>query len=75
MIDVDDAFTCWCGDRGTPEELLDEDGLDQSCGGGGVLYCWCGGDFCVCHHHGEIECPGCDECEHDEDAEYQEWEL
>lgn len=30
-----------------------------------MLYCICGGDFCVCHNHGEVECDGCEDCEDD----------
>ena len=37
--------------------------LDMRCGGFGILYCYCGGDFCVCANRGEIECPGCPDCE------------
>lgn len=33
----------------------------------GMIQCECGGDLCVCHHHGEYECPGCDECDGDDD--------
>lgn len=60
-----EVFTCWCGERGTPAELFDPLGLESSCGGTGYLQCYCGGDFCVCHHHGETECPGCPDCEDD----------
>ena len=60
------AMTCFCGAVGTPEELFDEDGLEALCGGLGTLYCYCGGDLCVCHHHGEVDCPGCVDCEPDE---------
>ena len=46
------------------------DHVDQTCGGSGTLYCHCGGDgLCVCHNHGEIECYGCDECEHGEEED------
>lgn len=65
--DVEDAIiNCWCGATGYYEDLFDEDLYDESCGGGGVLYCFCGGDLCVCHHHGETECPGCDDCDRNE---------
>ncbi len=59
----DEIITCWCGESGTYDELFDESGIDDSCGGTGTLQCICGGDFCVCHHHGEIECPGCEDCD------------
>jgi hypothetical protein len=54
--------TCWCGAEGHPDELFD-DGLGSRCGGLGTLNCYCGGDVCVCHYHGEAECPGCPDCE------------
>lgn len=50
---------CWCGEE---NPHYDESGLDDGCGGTGVLYCSCGGDLCVCHNHGEVECDGCDDC-------------
>jgi hypothetical protein len=33
------------------------------CGGYGHISCICGGDFCVCHNHGDVECDGCVDCE------------
>lgn len=66
---IDDVIECWCGAKGTAAELFDDSGLDEGCGGTGSLQCLCGGDFCVCHHHGEIECDGCEDCEgHDGDC-------
>jgi len=60
-LDGGEIIQCWCGARGTFDELFGE--LDQGCGGTGHVYCYCGGDICVCHYHGqEQECPGCDEC-------------
>lgn len=62
--DYDDIITCWCGAKGTYEELFDDGCLDDCCGGSGYVECYCGGDQCVCHHHGqEVECPGCEDCE------------
>lgn len=58
-VDLDAPTPCWCGE---PDPLYDWEGLDETCGGTGTLHCYCGGDMCVCHHHGEIDCPGCDEC-------------
>lgn len=58
--------TCWCGAKGTYEELFDDEYLDKRCGGSGILYCQCGGDLCVCHNHGEVQCFGCQDCEDDE---------
>lgn len=63
-LEIDDeVITCWCGEVGTADELFDDACLDSGCGGTGVLYCHCGGDLCVCHFHGETECPGCSDCE------------
>lgn len=39
------------------------EGLEQRCGGMGVLNCFCGGDLCVCGNFGEVECFGCPDCE------------
>lgn len=65
-LDPDPIITCWCGATGTYDELFDDDGLDDRCGGLGELHCQCGGDLCVCHHHGAVECPGCEDCEPDD---------
>ena len=54
---------CWCGE---PNPAYIYDHLDASCGGSGFLSCRCGGDLCVCHHHGEVECAGCDDCDPDD---------
>lgn len=66
--DDDEVITCWCGAKGTYDELFSE--VDDNCGGTGFVECYCGGDQCVCHRHGqEVECPGCDECpERDDDG-------
>lgn len=67
----DEVITCWCGETGTADELFDDAVYDQDCGGSGVLYCECGGDQCVCHHHGQdVECPGCRDCLPDDDLDY-----
>ena len=63
-----ELFTCWCGAIGTYEEMFDDDCLEEGCGGTRTLHCECGGDhLCVCHHHGECECPGCPDCESEDD--------
>lgn len=59
----DEKITCWCGAVGTADELFGDDVYSQNCGGSGYLECECGGDFCVCHHHGEVECEGCEDCD------------
>lgn len=73
--------TCWCGAVGTYDELFADD-FPLGCGGTGFLECECGGDLCVCHHHGEpTECPGCDECDegdegrHDDDYDPRDYEA
>lgn len=53
---------CWCGVRNPYYEPL-----KGSCGGLGFVECLCGGDFCVCHNHGEVQCFGCEDCEGGED--------
>lgn len=71
----DELIRCWCGAEGTYEELFNDWGLDNSCGGSGVVYCYCNGDLCVCHRHGEAECDGCDDCDDcrpDQDDWYEE---
>ena len=62
---------CWCGAEGSYEDLFDDSGLEDHCAGTGSLNCYCGGDFCVCHYHGETECPGCPDCQGDaDDSDY-----
>jgi len=61
----DDTFTCWCGATGKASEMFSP--VERTCGGTGIIRCICGGDFCCCHNHGEIECDGCEDCEPDED--------
>lgn len=71
--DTDDKIiTCWCGAKGTYAELFDDSDAEGGCGGSGIIDCMCGGDFCVCHNHGEYECPGCDDCEREGDDKYDE---
>jgi hypothetical protein len=61
----EEHMTCWCGAKGTYDELFAP--LPTRCGGSGMLYCECGGDLCVCHNHGEMDCDGCPDCEGDDD--------
>jgi hypothetical protein len=49
---------CWCGVENPHYAPITE-----GCGDSGVCLCFCGGDFCVCHNHGEIECWGCEDCQ------------
>lgn len=56
---------CWCGAK---NPYFDPDIYRRGCGGSGILHCMCGGDLCVCHNHGEVECDGCPDC-HDHDEE------
>ena len=55
-------FRCWCGSEGFFDDMFDYACLDDGCGGTRSLNCYCGGDQCVCHHHGETECQGCGDC-------------
>lgn len=55
---------CWCG-----VERPYYAPVQKRCGGDGYVNCFCGGDFCVCHHHGEIECDGCPDCRDDDEEE------
>lgn len=69
--DVEDGMdreniTCWCGATGAYADLFDDSYLAEACGGQGYLDCYCGGDQCVCHNHGGIDCDGCEDCEGDE---------
>ena len=68
----EDIITCWCGASGTYDVLFDDNCLEETCGGMGVIYCYCGGDFCVCHHHGEIQCEGCEDCEPDNEDDWDD---
>jgi hypothetical protein len=72
-----EPIRCWCGAEGTFNDLFDTSGLDSTCGGTGSLNCYCGGDQCVCHFHGETDCPGCEDCldpddYYDEDDYYED---
>ena len=60
----DEHWTCWCGEK---DAYCAE--INDTCGGTGMLTCLCGGDFCVCHNHGEVECLGCPDCRSDDDDE------
>ena len=65
--DDDSILMCWCGATGTYDDLFDDTCLSDGCGGTRHVDCYCGGDQCVCHHHGqEVECPGCAECRADD---------
>src|SRR5579885_3616338 len=58
LADEEEIITCWCGAMGTFDELFAPEVYEENCGGSGVLHCFCAGDFCCCHHHGQLECPG-----------------
>ena len=68
--ETDELITCWCGAKGTYDELFAP--LPAHCGGSGYFDCDCGGDLCVCHHHGDAECVGCADCEGDDDDFYDD---
>jgi len=57
---------CWCGVRNPYFAPVHH----ETCDGTGVLNCYCGGDQCVCHNHGEAECFGCADCGRDDDQEF-----
>lgn len=81
LEDPGEGFVCGCGAElsGADLEAMDAELEGDTCGGSGVLHCYCGGDFCVCHNHGEVECPGCDDCDGDDDLywnpEEDRWET
>lgn len=56
--DITSDTPCWCGE---PHPYYAP--IRRRCGGAGYVHCICGGDFCVCHNHGEVECFGCKDCE------------
>ena len=64
VLDEEEEGPCWCG---VENPYFSDEIFDRGCGGDGMLYCFCGGDFCVCHWHGETECPGCEDCDYGED--------
>lgn len=70
------AYRCWCGDEVDAEEqralTAEQLSYRTGCAGLGFYRCLCGGDFCVCHNHGDIECPGCRDCRDPEELE--DWE-
>lgn len=55
------ADRCWCGTR-RPYRETSPALLSSYCAGTGELDCLCGGDQCVCHNHGTVECEGCYAC-------------
>jgi hypothetical protein len=69
LLDPDEEVECWCGAKGHASEMFQSVG--GGCGGLGGLDCHCGGDLCVCHNHGEVECPGCDECQDSDGEDYE----
>ena len=69
-----DEDTCWCGVE-SPYCADVEDGLEAACNGTGHLHCYCGGDLCSCHNHGEVQCPGCEECEEEDEDKYDDSEY
>jgi hypothetical protein len=56
-----EQMACWCGAKGSYDDLFAP--LPARCGGSGYFDCHCGGDLCVCHNHGEVDCVGCQDCE------------
>lgn len=68
-VEDPEGYTCWCGAELTDEDVqrMNDDLDGPPCGGSGMLHCYCGGDFCCCHNHGESECPGCPDCDGGDD--------
>ena len=64
------VMPCWCGETNPYYAPL-----PGRCGGSGTLDCLCGGDFCVCHNHGEVECFGCPDCEGDDEGDDDQGDL
>ncbi len=65
-----DIGPCWCGEL-RPHYAP----LTRRCGGSRIVNCLCGGDFCVCHNHGESECFGCEDCESPDRDEFEEYSV
>ncbi len=64
ILEGSDPDVCWCGVKNPYFAPV-----AGGCGGTGSVNCYCGGDQCVCHNHGEIECPGCWDCEGFDDGQ------
>ncbi len=47
---------------GVEDPYCAEAPTSEGCGGLGWVECLCGGDRCVCHNHGRVDCAGCEEC-------------
>ena len=56
--EFDRPDVCWCGVKNPYFALV-----PLTCGGAGIIDCLCGGDMCVCHNHGEVDCDGCEDCQ------------
>lgn len=54
---LDAPDVCWCGAKDPYFAPV-----SGECGDTGSINCYCGGDQCVCHNHGEVECLGCPDC-------------
>lgn len=68
-LDDDDVLMgpCWCGEKNPFYADIHE-----TCGGTGMLNCICGGDLCVCHNHGYVECFGCPDCDGGDESDFDE---
>ena len=67
------ARRCWCGETNP----YFSDDFAEACGGTGMLDCFCGGDLCICHWHGQIECTGCEDCqpEYDDESDFPDVDV
>jgi hypothetical protein len=55
---------CWCGEKNPHYSTL----IASGCGGTGGRQCLCGGDQCICHNHGEVQCDGCEDCDEEQEG-------
>jgi hypothetical protein len=70
-LNEEQSLPCWCGAKNPYFAPM-----PAGCGGTGIAQCLCGGDTCVCHNHGEVECPGCGACGDEElDFDFDDGDL
>ncbi len=62
-------YSCWCGAVLNESDFtaMMNEVSGRCCGGDGYIDCECGGDFCACHNHGVVACPGCIDCDWEDD--------
>lgn len=67
LADDSAPVPCWCGEKNPFYE-----DVKGPCDGSGECECRCGDNTCFCHNHGHGLCPGCKECDGDDD---DTWEV